>query len=120
LWIEPLDDGSIVPHYSGKGKAGCEALEIVKDVQGLQLVLLTMPFFYSNFLAFFCPIPNNDKHSQWELSGSFGDGSNLIDCMSVTDLAPLVGESFASLDLVVVIVRRRRCCYFRFPAIIWY
>mmetsp|Transcript_18370 Transcript_18370/g.44361 ORF Transcript_18370/g.44361 Transcript_18370/m.44361 type:complete len:745 (-) Transcript_18370:45-2279(-) len=103
-FIEPLDDGSIVPHYSSKGKAGMEALEMFRktddgdDNSDLNLVLLTMPFFYSNFLAFFCPLPNNDKHSQWELSGSFGDGSNVIDMMSVTDLAPLVVNVFLRGD----------------------
>jgi hypothetical protein len=92
VWIEPLDDGSIVPHYSGKGRGGMEAQRMLQDVEGLNLTQLTMPFFYSNFLAFFCPLPNNDKQIQWELSGSFGDGSNVIDMMSVSDMSPLVGK----------------------------
>lgn len=97
VWIEPLDDGSIVPHYSGKGKGGEEAQRMLQDVDGLNLILLTMPFFYSNFLAFFCPLPNNERQTQWELSGSFGDGLYKIDMMSVSDLGPLVGESSSSL-----------------------
>ena len=55
-----------------------------------------MPFFFSNFLAFFAPLPNNpdyEKATQWELSASFGDGgSTVIDMMHVADLGVLVGK----------------------------
>jgi hypothetical protein len=93
-WIEPLDDGSIVPHYSAKGRGGDEALRMLKDENSpsLKLVLLTLPFFYSNFLAFFCPLPNEGR-TAWELSGCFGDGETKIDMMSVSDLGTLVGTS---------------------------
>jgi hypothetical protein len=92
VWIEPLDDGSVVPHYSAKGKGGEEALRMLQSTPELSLIQLTMPFFYSNFLAFFCPLPN-DGRTQWELSGSFGSGETKIDMMAVTDVGVLVGES---------------------------
>jgi len=63
LWIQPLDDGSVVPHYTGKGKAAEYALEFLKDVPQLKLTLLTMPFLYSNFLGFFAPLPSDDPTS---------------------------------------------------------
>jgi len=88
-WISPLDDGSIVPHYSAKGRGGEAALKMLEGSPGIELILLTMPFFYSNFLAFFAPLPNEGM-TQWELSGSFGDGSTPIDMMDVADLGPLV------------------------------
>lgn len=92
-WIEPLDDGSVVPHFSAKGRGGEQALKMLKDGNNpnLKLVLLTLPFFYSNFLAFFCPLPNEGR-TDWELSGCFGDGETKIDMMSVSDLGTLVGK----------------------------
>jgi uncharacterized protein YbjT (DUF2867 family) len=89
VWIEPLDDGSIVPHYSGKGRGGEEASKMVQTTPNLKLIQLTMPFFYSNFLGFFCPLPNEER-TFWELSGSFGPGDAEIDMMAVTDLGPIV------------------------------
>eukprot|EP00934_Nitzschia_sp_Nitz4_P008358 Nitzschia sp. Nitz4//scaffold7_size249615//98186//100242//NITZ4_001167-RA/size249615-augustus-gene-0.7-mRNA-1//1//CDS//3329558412//8348//frame0 len=88
-WIEPLDDGSIVPHFSAKGKGGEMALQLLKDEPDLKLVLLIPPFFYSNFLAFFTPIPN-DGRTQWELCGSFGDGATKLDMMNCGDLGKLM------------------------------
>lgn len=74
---------------SAKGKGGQAALEIVKDTPDLRLILLTTPFFYSNFLAFFAPLPNEGR-TQWELCASFGHGSTLIDMMSCADLGRIV------------------------------
>lgn len=39
-----------------KGKGGEQALKLVEGVAGLDLVLVMVPFFYSNFLAFFTPV----------------------------------------------------------------
>jgi hypothetical protein len=92
VWIEPLDDGSVVPHYSAKGKGGEKAAQMLSSTTPeLNLIQLTMPFFYSNFLAFFCPLPNEGR-TQWELSGCFGSGETKIDMMAVTDLGILVGK----------------------------
>jgi hypothetical protein len=76
--------------FQAKGKGGETALKILRDTPELELVLLTMPFFYSNFLAFFVPLANEGK-TQWELSASFGDGATKIDMMNVSDLGMLVG-----------------------------
>ncbi|KAG7367461.1 NmrA family protein [Nitzschia inconspicua] len=89
VWIEPLDDGSIVPHFSGKGRGGEEASKTLLSTPDLKLIQLTMPFFYSNFLGFFCPLPNEER-TFWELCGSFGSGDAKIDMMAVTDLGPIV------------------------------
>jgi hypothetical protein len=89
LWIDPLDDGSIVPHYSAKGKGGEYALEYLKDTPDLKLTLVTTPFLYSNFLGFFAPLPNEGR-TQWTLSACFGDGSNKIDMMGSSDLSVIV------------------------------
>jgi NmrA-like family len=88
-WIEPLDDGSIVPHYSAKGKGGEYAVQYLKDTPDLQLTLITLPFLYSNFLGFFAPLPNEGR-TQWMLTACFGDGSNKIDMMATSDLATIV------------------------------
>jgi hypothetical protein len=70
-------------------------LKLLEDTPDLELTLLTMPFFYSNFLAFFCPLPNEGR-TQWELSASFGDGATKIDMMNVSDLGLLVGRSYSN------------------------
>ena len=70
-----------------KGKGGEQALKILEGIDGLDLVLVVVPFFYSNFLAFFTPL---STPTQWELSASFGDGSTKIDMMNVTDLGVVV------------------------------
>lgn len=75
--------------FQAKGKGGETAMKMLSDTPELELILLTMPFFYSNFLAFFVPLPNEGK-TQWELSASFGDGATNIDMMSVSDLGMLV------------------------------
>jgi hypothetical protein len=89
VWIEPLDDGSIVPHYSAKGKGGEYAMEYLKDTPGIRLTLVTLPFLYSNFLGFFAPLPNEGR-TQWMLTACFGNGSNKIDMMAASDLATIV------------------------------
>jgi nucleoside-diphosphate-sugar epimerase len=89
LWIEPLDDGSIVPHYTAKGRGGEYGMEFLQDNPDLKLTLLTMPFFYSTFLGFFVPLSDEGK-TQWQLNACFGDGSNLIDMMGASDLAYIV------------------------------
>lgn len=92
--IVPMDDGSIVPHYSAKGKGADYALNLLKDTPELTLTLLTLPFVYSNFLGFFTPLPvdsDQDNHThQWQISASLGDGSKPIDMMSVSDLSTVV------------------------------
>lgn len=89
LWIAPLDDGSIVPHYTAKGRGGEYGLEYLKNDFELVLTLLTMPFFYSAFLGFFAPLPDEGK-TQWQLNACFGDGTNPIDMMAASDLAYIV------------------------------
>ena len=87
--------------YIAKGKGGETAMELLKDTPGLELVLLTMPFFYSNFLAFFVPLPNEGR-TQWELSASFGDGATKIDMMNVSDLGQLVRKYMIYVACFVV------------------
>lgn len=85
----PMDDGSIVPHYSAKGRGGEAALQMLQDTAGINLILLSMPFFYSNFLGFFAPLPNQGR-TQWELTAAFGNGSTIIDMMDAGNLGRLV------------------------------
>jgi len=93
LWIEPLDDGSIVPHYTAKGRGAQYGLEYLRDVPDLRLTLLTLPFLYSNFLGFFAPLPNDgSKSTQWTLTACFGDGDHKIDMMGASDLSVIVRE----------------------------
>jgi nucleoside-diphosphate-sugar epimerase len=89
MWIDPLEDGSIVPHYSAKGRGGEYAVEFLKDIPGLELTLITMPFLFSNFLGFFAPLPNEGR-TQWSFAACMGDGSNKIDMMGVSDLSAIV------------------------------
>jgi nucleoside-diphosphate-sugar epimerase len=88
-WIEPLDDGSIVPHYSGKGRAAEQAMELLEGIEGLSLTLLTLPFLHSNFLGFFTPLPNRGE-TQWTISACFGDSNKHIDMLSASDLRYIV------------------------------
>ncbi|GKY92180.1 NmrA-like domain-containing protein 1 [Mayamaea pseudoterrestris] len=97
LWIDPLDDGSIVPHYTSKGRGGEYGMEYLKNISNLKLTLLTMPFFYSAFLGFFAPLPDESK-TQWQLNACFGDGTNSIDMMGASDLAYIVPNIFAKPD----------------------
>jgi len=76
LNIIPMDDGSIVPHYSAKGQGAEYALTLLAAAaaaaddnhnhsntqeKGLTLTLLTLPFTYSNFLGFFTPLPVKEE-----------------------------------------------------------
>jgi len=89
LWIDPLDDGSVVPHYSAKGRGGEYAVQLLSALPELKLTLLTLPFLYSNFLGFFTPLPVQGR-TQWILAACLGDGSNKIDMMGVDDLTGIV------------------------------
>lgn len=90
-WIEPLDDGSIVPHFSAKGRGGAFALKCLADTPDLKITLVTIPFLFSNFLGFFCPLPD-ESQTQWNLSACFGDGNNKIDMLGTQDLSIIVRE----------------------------
>lgn len=85
LNIKPLDDGGIVPHYTGKGRGGEYALSLVHGlhspweettadlasfdtlhsneqatpsiIPGLSVTLITLPFLHSNFTASATPLP---------------------------------------------------------------
>jgi hypothetical protein len=81
--------------FSAKGRGAKQALKMLENVPGLNLVLLTMPFFYSNYLAFFVPLPNKGR-TQWELSAAFGDGATKIGMMNCSDLGNLVGKSIGA------------------------
>jgi hypothetical protein len=86
-YIEPLEDGSVVAHYSGKGRAGEYALEKIKQVPGVKLTLLTLPLLYSTFLTWAIPLPN-EGNTQWSISAAFSDKA--IDLISAHDLAYIV------------------------------
>ena len=101
-WIEPLDDGSIVPHYSGKGRAGEEAMELLDGIDGLYLTCLTLPFLHSNFLGFFTPLPNAGE-TQWSISACFGDNHGNIDMLSASDLAYIVRKCFCMVALSLLL-----------------
>ena len=79
----------ILSSQTAKGKGGEEAVRILNDIPGLHVILLTVPFFYSNFLAFFTPLPNKSQ-TEWEMSACFGDGSTPIDMMNAADLGRIV------------------------------
>lgn len=113
VWIEPLDDGSVVPHYTAKGRGGRYGLKYLEDAPGIKLTLITLPFLYSNFLGFFAPLPNDSSGAvdaagaaggtaggkllttQWSLTACFGDGSNKIDMMGASDLSTIVRKFFS-------------------------
>eukprot|EP00804_Cyclotella_cryptica_P006737 CCRYP_015702-RA/>CCRYP_015702-RA protein AED:0.02 eAED:0.02 QI:194/1/1/1/1/1/2/358/821 len=84
LNIKPLDDGGIVPHYTGKGRGGEYALSLIHGlpspweettdpaspspfhsnkkatpsiIPGLSVTLITLPFLHSNFTASATPLP---------------------------------------------------------------
>jgi hypothetical protein len=96
LDIEPLDDGSIVPHYSGKGRAGTYALQLLESTPELSVTLLTLPFLHSNFLASAIPLPNEGQ-TQWTISACLGDAA--IDMFSVSDLAHIVPKVLENREL---------------------
>lgn len=94
--IAPLEDGSVVAHYSGKGRAAEYALEKLKQVPGVKLTLLTLPCLYSSFLTWAIPLPN-DGQTQWTISVALGDAE--IDIMPAHDLAFIVPEIFQEESL---------------------
>ena len=83
---------------TAKGRGAEYAMDLLKNVEGLTLTLLTLPFVFSNFLGFFTPLPVELEGSanQWQISASLGDGENPIDMMSVTDLSVVVRKCLAS------------------------
>jgi len=87
LFIKPLADGSIVAHYTGKGRGGDYGIDLTKDVEGITLTLITLPLLHSNFLGFAIPLPNEGK-TEWTISAAFGD--SVIDIFSVEDLSIVV------------------------------
>jgi hypothetical protein len=86
-YIQPLSDGSVVAHFSGKGRAGEYVLEKIKQVPGVTLTMITLPFLFSNFKGWAIPLPNEGK-IQWTLSVPFGDKP--IDMFSAHDLAHII------------------------------
>jgi len=105
LWIAPLQDGSIVPHFTAKAQGAAYAVEALSNyAPHLKLTLLTLPFLYSNFLGFFAPL-QDETGTQWNLTACFGDGSNKIDMMGSADLSRIVRKS---LRLFVDWRHRRR------------
>jgi len=90
-FIEPLEDGSVVPHFSGKGRAAQYAMNLLKDISDLSITLLTVPFSHSNFLASTIPLPN-EARNQWTMNACFGDAA--IDMFSVSDLQYVVPAIF--------------------------
>ena len=90
LDIKPLDDGGIVPHYSGKGRGGEYALSLIHNIQdgwnhhpqpellispwlnamnptpsiipGLTATIInTLPFLHTNFALSTCPLPTTEE-----------------------------------------------------------
>lgn len=96
LDIKPLDDGSTVPHYSGKGRAGSYALRLLESMPDLSVTLLTLPFLHSNFLASAIPLPNEGQ-TQWTISACLGDAK--IDMFSVSDLAYIVPKLLEAREI---------------------
>lgn len=83
--------------FLAKGKGGRVGLEMLKDAPDLRLVLITPAFFYSNFLAFFAPLPNEGR-TQWQLKASFGNGATKIDMMNTSDLGRIVVRVIEDVD----------------------
>jgi hypothetical protein len=99
VWMEALDDGSIVPHFSAKGRGGEFGLDYWKGIPDLKLTLATLPFLYSNFLGFFCPLPDEGK-TQWTLSACFGDGDRPVDMMGTRDLSTIIRKYVAISEIL--------------------
>ena len=95
-WIDQLADGSVEAHCSGKVQAGEYAMHILKDVPGLFLTILMLPFLHSNFLGFATPLPDEGK-TQWSISVGFGIDSK-VDMFSITYLAYIVPNVFDKKD----------------------
>jgi len=91
LCISPLNDGSVVPHFTGKGRASGYAMHLLKPIPELSITLLTLPFSHSNFLASAIPLPNESKN-QWTMNVPFGDAG--VDMFSASDLQYIVPAIF--------------------------
>eukprot|EP00814_Leptocylindrus_danicus_P009711 CAMPEP_0116011846 /NCGR_PEP_ID=MMETSP0321-20121206/4795_1 /TAXON_ID=163516 /ORGANISM="Leptocylindrus danicus var. danicus, Strain B650" /LENGTH=766 /DNA_ID=CAMNT_0003481125 /DNA_START=108 /DNA_END=2408 /DNA_ORIENTATION=+ len=91
LSIPPLEDGSVVPNFSGKGRGAEYGLQLLSDYPDLTLSIITLPFLYSNFLALCCPLPDKGR-TEWQISACLGDDA--IDMFSEHDLSFIVPEIF--------------------------
>mmetsp|Transcript_45106 Transcript_45106/g.94614 ORF Transcript_45106/g.94614 Transcript_45106/m.94614 type:complete len:784 (+) Transcript_45106:71-2422(+) len=125
LNMKPLDDGGIVPHYSGKGRGGEYALSLIHGIPdpwtssnslklpwtnatepiaslipGLTVTLITLPFLHTNFALSAVPLPANSegRTTQWSISACLGDSSHPIDMFSVSDLRYIVPTLFEHSD----------------------
>uniref|UniRef100_A0A7S2LKT1 NmrA-like domain-containing protein n=1 Tax=Leptocylindrus danicus TaxID=163516 RepID=A0A7S2LKT1_9STRA len=85
--IQPLEDGSVVANYSGKGRGAEYAMDLLADINDLKLTLITLPFLHSNFLGAAAPVPN-ETQTEWTINACLGE--NAIDMFSTSDLAYLV------------------------------
>lgn len=123
LNMKPLDDGGIVPHYSGKGRGGEYALSLIHGITtpwkqppsstsqlpwmnatncptpslipGLSVTIITLPFLHTNFALSVTPLPTNSGGSQaTQWSISACLGDSSIDMFSVSDLRYLVPVLF--------------------------
>ncbi|KAL9185015.1 hypothetical protein ACHAXT_002792 [Thalassiosira profunda] len=124
LDIRPLDDGGIVPHYSGKGRGGEYALQLIHGITdpwkcpptsaslkspwmnaaeptssvipGLSVTLITLPFLHTNFALAAAPLPSTSEGrvTQWSISACLGDASHPVDMISVSDLRYIVPVLF--------------------------
>eukprot|EP00579_Thalassiosira_antarctica_P020951 CAMPEP_0201953666 /NCGR_PEP_ID=MMETSP0904-20121228/1931_1 /ASSEMBLY_ACC=CAM_ASM_000553 /TAXON_ID=420261 /ORGANISM="Thalassiosira antarctica, Strain CCMP982" /LENGTH=439 /DNA_ID=CAMNT_0048497551 /DNA_START=60 /DNA_END=1379 /DNA_ORIENTATION=+ len=124
LNMKPLDDGGIVPHYSGKGRGGEYALSLIHGITdpwkhpttsdssklpwmnatspttsiipGLTLTLITLPFLHTNFALSAVPLPitSEGRTTQWSIFACLGDSSHPIDMFSVSDLEYIVPTLF--------------------------
>jgi hypothetical protein len=117
--IKPLEDGGIVPHFTGKGRGGEYALELLhgvsnpwmgKDLQdsptavpslvpGLSVTCITLPFLHSNFVASAAPLPavstrKGEQPTQWSIEACLGDPLHKLDMLSVSDLQYIVPVLF--------------------------
>ena len=111
-WIEPLEDGSIVPHYSAKGKGGEYAMDLIRHYQdeieeqglsktfGVRLTLLTLPFLYSNFLGFFAPLPNNNNTMMNGTNGGTDSPSKTTTTTSQWILSACFGNGNNKIDMM--------------------
>ncbi|KAL7542655.1 hypothetical protein ACHAXR_011962 [Thalassiosira sp. AJA248-18] len=126
--MKPLDDGGIVPHFSGKGRGGEYALKLIHGVadpwkrpptpellkspwmndsaptpsiiSGLSLTLIKLPFLHYNFALSAVPLPTTSegRATQWSISTCLGDPSNPLDMFSVSDLKYIAPTLFQQFE----------------------
>lgn len=124
--MKPLDDGGIVPHYSGKGRGGEYALKLIHGVSdpwkhpptqeslkspwvqsasptpttipGLTVTNITLPFLHTNFALSGVPLPTNTegRTTQWSINACLGSQS--LDMLSVSDLKYIVPTLFDQFE----------------------